>query len=271
MVQYLLYQRRNLSTPFLVLNEDVVDSTTTAVYFVGKRTEAYGQPEQQSKLWILENFANSTQPAPAILGQAWFNTIDGQLYVCVNQTSQLFEKVSTPIAAPVAPVNNLSDGDLWYNTSTLQLFAFNGASWELIGPISTVPTTAQAVNYFNVVTSDGGSYEMWLNGTTNSRLIIDPNQSWLFEIDLIARVVETNSEVVAMSFKGVLDRPNIGNTNIPGGVQNNIFNITSSLASTVGAVVTANVTYNSLLITVTGQISKTIIWNAIVTTTMVSN
>ena len=83
MVQYLLFKKRNSQTPFLVVNENTIDSTSTSVFFVGKRTESYGPAEEQSKLWLLENFANSTSPAAAVLGQEWFNTSDNK-NVCVH-------------------------------------------------------------------------------------------------------------------------------------------------------------------------------------------
>lgn len=49
---YLLYKSNDTITPFVVVNDNTIDSTATSVFLVGKRKEAYGQPEQQSKLWM---------------------------------------------------------------------------------------------------------------------------------------------------------------------------------------------------------------------------
>lgn len=271
MTQYLLYKKRNSVTPFVIVNENTIDNTSTSVFLVGKRTENYGQSEEQSKLWLLENFASTTKPAASILGQEWFNTSDNKMYVCINETGQVYEKVGKPIVSASAPTTSITAGDLWYNTGDNKLYSYSGTSWGIVGPISTVPVTAQQVNFLTGVTTDGTPTEIFINGINGSRLTVAPNQSWTFKIELIGRVSDVSSEVISMAFRGAVDRPNVGSVNLPGGVSTDIFNITGSFLGSVTAQVSANVLNNALSITVVGQAGKIIQWNAICTAAIVTN
>ena len=132
------------------------------------------------------------------------------MYVCINESGQTFEKIGKPLVSGTAPTLNLTAGDLWYNTGDGRLYSYNGTVWGIVGPISTVPVTAQQVNYMTCITTDGTPTEMFINGVNGSRLVVAPNQSWLFSIQLIARVTQTSSEVVSLSIKGTVDRPNVG-------------------------------------------------------------
>lgn len=271
MTTYDLYQSRNLITPFLTVAADTIDNTSTSLYFIGQNLVGYGQIEQQDTLWILENFANSVSPTAPVLGQEYYNTTDNMMYVCNNQGTPTFKKVNQPLVASSAPSYNLLQGDLWYNTSDGRLYSYNGTVWGIVGPLSSVPVSVQVSNYFTTTTSNGTPTEMFIGGVSSARLVIPADTSWFFIVALIARVNETTSEVISMDFKGVLDRPDSGSCAILGGVLQNTYNITSTLAGTVTATVTADTVHNSLLITVTGQAGKTIIWNAVVTTVAVTN
>src|SRR5690606_36576893 len=113
---YLIYKSADTVTPFAVVNENNIDNTSTSVFLIGKRKESYGEPEQQSKVWMLESFANNVAPLNAILGQSWYNTADDKAYACVDEGTQTFEKINNPLVAASAPGLSLSTGNLWYNT-----------------------------------------------------------------------------------------------------------------------------------------------------------
>jgi hypothetical protein len=275
MVQYFLYKSRNTTSPFVVVNPDTIDDSSTSVFLIGQGKESYGQPEQQSKLWTLENFANTSKPAPAILGQEWFNTSDNQMYHCVNESQQTFQKISKPIVSAAAPTSGiLTTGDLWYNTTDGRIYVLSqdGVTWTAVGPITSIPLPIQQEYYFNIITSNATQTEMGIDGVPSNRLVIPPNQSWLYEINLIARAEETVSEVVGMKFKGIIDRPATGATNIVGGGSKEILGVSTSLQTPTlaDASVSANTSANSLSIYVTGQAGKTIQWNATVEITIVS-
>ena len=201
MTDYVLYKSRNSVTPFVTVDAGTVDTTHTSVFLVGQTVLAYGTGEQQSKLWILENFANSTAPIQAILGQEWFNTTDGKMYACVNETGPVWQKVSAPLVSSSPPAVSLTLGDLWYNSTTGQLFAWNGSTWgTAIGPTASIPTSSQIIQYLTITTADATPVEMWVSGVSNSRMVLPIKTSWLYDIKLIGRVQGTESTVRAVSF-----------------------------------------------------------------------
>lgn len=266
---YLLYKSNDTVTPFVVVNDNTIDSSSTSVHLVGKRKEAYGQPEQQSKLWMLENFANATAPANAVLGQTWFNTADDKLYVCVDEALQTFEKVSNSLVAGVAPVSGLSIGDLWFDTVNGQLYVWDGTQWILVGPQNSVPSTVYELTYLNRVTSNATPAEMWVAGITNSRIVIPQNSSYQFEINLVARRTNASAEVFSVTYKGTINR-DLGTVSIVnGGVASEVHSVAAGVNSSVS--VTADTVNNSLKVEVTGEAGKIIKWDASVRLTKVSN
>lgn len=265
---YLLYKSNDTITPFVVVNDNTIDSTATSVFLVGKRKEAYGQPEQQSKLWMLEHFANTTPPANAVEGQAWFNTADSKLYVCVDEGAQTFEKVSNPLVAGSAPSVSLTEGNLWYDNVAGKLYVWNGTVWVLVGPQSSVPLNVEEAFYLNRITNDATPSELWLNGVTNSRLVIPQNTSWHFEIKLSARRTNGVNEVFSAIYKGTLNRDSGSASIVAGGVNSEVL---SQVGLNIGVGVTADIVNNSLKMEVTGEASKIIKWNATATLTKVSN
>lgn len=260
----------------MVVNPDSIDSTSTSMFFIGKQTTSYGQPQEQSTLWMLENFANTAQPAPAILGQEWFNSIDNKMYVCTDEGGQLFEKVSKPIVSASAPVPsvNLQQGDLWYNTTDGRVYVYTGSVWTVVGPQSPVPLNVDQSYYFTGITNNATPQEIFINGIPNSRLVMSGGpsfgQTWQFEVRLVGRCGETISENLSMIITGTIDKSNTGVISLNGGTDTEVFNITNTL-TTANAVVSADVVNNSLKVTVIGQIGKTILWNAVVRTIAVFN
>lgn len=273
MANYTLYKSSDLITPFVVITENTIDSSTTSIPLVGKRKEAYGQPEQQAKIWQLENFANSVKPTAAMKGQEWFNSSDGKMYVCVNEITQTFEKVNKPLVSPSAPSGStITDGDLWFNTTDGFLYVYNGAtlSWINAGAgFSSIPTTVYENKYMSGITLDGVSTEMFVNGTSPQRLTIPVNSSWNFDIKIIGRNLLIDNEVAAINFQGVINRDGTTPALI-GGVSKTILGISTAF-TTADAVVTADTSNNSLKVSVTGQTGKTVKWDVVVSLTKVSN
>lgn len=272
MVQYLLYKKRDAVTPLAIVNENTIDSTTTSVFLVGKRKEAYGEAEQQSKVWMLENFANSTKPVNSILGQNWFNTTDSKLYACVNESTQLYEKVGKPLVSATAPSVNVTVGDLWLNTTDDKLYVFvDPIGWSSVGSEVVIPFNVKEEKYLTATTTNDTAAELLVNGEVGNRLVVSQNQTWNFDIKLVARVLDVGTEVLVFNFKGVIDRPNLGSVALQSGVHTEILHATGSLGVGATAFVSADASFNSLKITVVGAIGKTIKWNAISTVVKVTN
>lgn len=121
----------NGSNP-IVISDGTVD-TSTSISLVGRNTANYGQFINQNFLNMLENFANSSQPANPITGQLWYNTSKGIMQV-FNGT--YFKNVSSATVSTSAPVQSPVAGDFWFDSVNLQLKVYTGSTWQVIGPVS---------------------------------------------------------------------------------------------------------------------------------------
>jgi len=156
-----------------VVQDGTVNTTATSQTLVGKNVTPYGEYEVENLVHQLENFANSTAPGNPLEGQLWYNTTEQALYAfsgaewktvsgltvattqpsldpqvgelwfnTANGVTQIYSPISTgfgwiplntvPVASS-AP-SGVTAGQLYFNSVTGQLFAYDGNSWELIGP-----------------------------------------------------------------------------------------------------------------------------------------
>lgn len=112
------------------LQDGTKDTTATSLTLVGKNYPGYGEFFNENFVQMLENFANSTEPANKLIGQCWYDTSTGQLKF-YNGT--LFKATGAVTVAATAPTSN-ARGDFWYKSSTDQLYVYSGTGFKLIGP-----------------------------------------------------------------------------------------------------------------------------------------
>lgn len=108
----------------------------TDLTFVGKNYDGYAASIAENFLHLLENFASpdfNTNGRP-VEGQLWYDNSTG------NELLKVFDGSAwNPVGAikksPTRPpVGSSNTGDLWLDTSNLQLFVLSGSTWLLIGP-----------------------------------------------------------------------------------------------------------------------------------------
>jgi hypothetical protein len=104
--------------------------TTTPLTFVGKNYAGYGQIIDQNLVYLLENFANASQPAKAVVGQLWFDSASKNLRV---YDGTKFKSLAQFNSTGSAPTDNVK-GDLWFNESEQKLYLYNGSRFVFIGP-----------------------------------------------------------------------------------------------------------------------------------------
>lgn len=123
----------NSAKPALVI-EDKFVNTQTSLGFVGQNYSGYAPVLAENFLHLLENFAKSTPPENPVEGQIWYDNTTANALLKVYDGSNWLPTGSITKSITTPTVTSSTNGDLWVNPTTQQLFIFSGTSWSLIGP-----------------------------------------------------------------------------------------------------------------------------------------
>jgi hypothetical protein len=122
-----------------------IDQSTTNLALVGKNSTGYGVFLNDNFVHLLENFANTSQPANPVTGQLWFDTSQNRLKV-YDGTS--FTVASGTLVGTTIP-STVTSGEFWIDSGNGQLYFNDGTATTLAGPIYS---RSQGVSGFNVQT-----------------------------------------------------------------------------------------------------------------------
>lgn len=75
------YEIRKSNGELLTIINDGIIDTTSDLSLIGKNVTAFGQIQNENLVYLLENFANNTEPNNPIKGQLWYNSSDSSVYV----------------------------------------------------------------------------------------------------------------------------------------------------------------------------------------------
>lgn len=106
------------------------NGSSSSIVLIGKQVTGYGEVQNENFVHIMENFANSIDPANPLAGQLWWNT--------GNNTMQVFDgsawrPVSGFTSASTAPIGSYI-GDQWWDTTNDQYKIYSGTDWVVVGP-----------------------------------------------------------------------------------------------------------------------------------------
>lgn len=118
------------------VTDGTLDSADASIKFVGRGYKGWGKPVQENLLWILQNFAGIEPPSNPTTGQIWYDTnADANILKVYNGSAWVSGGgVISQSAQPAAGANK---GALWYDDQNLQLHAWNGTRWDLVGPLGS--------------------------------------------------------------------------------------------------------------------------------------
>jgi len=125
------YQIDRYNNTILTNVQDGTIDNTTDIKLIGRNFSGYGELQNENFLYLLENFSGAIEPPRAISGQLWYDSGNGKIKF---YDGTKFRTASGAEASPTQPSGQVR-GDLWWNTSTEQLFSFNGSDHVLVGPL----------------------------------------------------------------------------------------------------------------------------------------
>lgn len=141
------------------VDDGAINNTACDLTLVGKNYAGYGQFVNDNTIKLLENFANSKQPARPITGQIWYDTSNKKLKF---YNGSEFKGLPSLGVGPNSTDLSLTKGDLWYDESRGQLFYWNGVVEELIGP-QTVEQNATNIVFTKVTDTLGFDHNVLLH------------------------------------------------------------------------------------------------------------
>jgi len=184
----------------LAVLEDASLDLTTNLSFVGRNYSGYGEIINENLLRLLENFSNTTQPSRPLMGQLWFNSNSDQRRLNVCYDGKNFKGLATLRVQSTTPTVSIQ-GELWWDTASNQLKAFNGTSYLTVGP-TTVSSAKSSWTFTEETYIDdtNTSYSIpFIKGNLNSR----PAVAITSFSDLISTstIKVTNSDLISSTGK----------------------------------------------------------------------
>jgi hypothetical protein len=125
------YQIDRYNGTFLVsIDDQTINSTATDLRLVGRNYSGYGEIQNENLLHLLENFANTSAPPRAILGQLWYDAANKKVKV---YDGTRFKPVSSAESSATAPTG-FTVGDFWWDNQNEQINVWNGTEFVVVGP-----------------------------------------------------------------------------------------------------------------------------------------
>jgi hypothetical protein len=128
-------------SPLATVADGNIDTVSTSLTLVGKNFAGYGGYQNENFIYLLENFSFTAPPNNPLIGQVWYDSGAKKLrFYDTSYTGGSPEPTTyakwRPVGAEIGTVapTGLTIGDFWFDTSTKQLKAWNGATFTLIGP-----------------------------------------------------------------------------------------------------------------------------------------
>jgi hypothetical protein len=125
------YQIDRYNGTFLVsIDDQTINSTATDLRLVGRNYSGYGEIQNENLLHLLENFANTSAPPRAILGQLWYDSVNKKIKVYDGTKFKLVGGAESSANAP----SGLAVGDFWWDNQNEQINVWNGTEFVVVGP-----------------------------------------------------------------------------------------------------------------------------------------
>ena len=253
---------------------DGTRDTTTSLSLAGPNFVGYGEYLNENLVFLLENFASNTAPSSVnLLGQLWFDKSSGILKVFTTTGYVAVSGITNSSSQPAQGKN----GDIWFNTSTEQLYVYDNtgtAGFKIVGPAYTkqqgisgaVPVSVEdgsiSGTYHNILRLQYGNVT-YATVSTDSAFLPTPvipgfgfiNPGITFSSNVLKPTINAN----VVTSNGQFVMVDITNQQLQGTVHGNVVatTLTGTLTGNVAGNLTGNVVATTLSGNLTGNVSAT--------------
>lgn len=148
-----------------------VVTDAASIRLTGKGFTNYGKIQQENLLRLLENFAGSTAPANATVGQLWYDTTISVLKICVSTEpeDEIWEQLNSYQVSDQEP-KSPALGDIWFKKTGPHsgfMYVYNGLgrfpqkTWNAVDEqfyqIGSSPTLGVKLNSNSFTSAEGTS------------------------------------------------------------------------------------------------------------------
>jgi len=179
-------------TQITVVADGTVDATLD-LKLIGKNYAGYGGVQNENFVYLLENFANTTQPPKPLSGQIWFDSANSKLKFFDGNKFRTTGGAETGSTRPTG----LTIGDFWFDTINNQLNAWNGSDFTLVGPQVAAGYSTTQVRSRTVRSLSGTTYPI-VEALSNNATIFTVSAADSFPLD-----PTTEASLVASNFSTI--------------------------------------------------------------------
>jgi hypothetical protein len=158
--------------------------TSLDIKLIGKSYAGYGQAQNENFVYLLENFANTTQPPNPLSGQIWYDSGNNKIKFYDGTKFRTTGGAEVGASAPTG----LTVGDFWFDTTNKQLFSWNGTSFTLIGPQGVAGAGTTQMQSVSVRDSLGGTHAI-IQAINNGNVVFTISSDPDFLLDNTANAV----------------------------------------------------------------------------------
>ena len=164
-------------TQIAVVADGTIDATID-LKLIGKNYAGYGAVQNENFVYLLENFANTTQPPKPLPGQIWYDSGNSKLKFWDGSKFRTTGGAEIGTTAPTG----LTIGDFWYDSSNQQLYAYNGSSFTLIGPQAVAGSATTQMRSVSLTDISGGTHAV-IEAVDNGNVIFIVSSDSDFTLD----------------------------------------------------------------------------------------
>jgi hypothetical protein len=164
-------------TPISTVADGTVDATLD-LKLIGKNYAGYGGIQNENFVYLLENFANTTQPPKPIAGQVWFDSGSSKLKF---YDGTKFRSAGGSEAQASAP-SGLTQGDFWWDSNNKQLYTYDGSTYTLIGPQAVSGSATTQMRSISLTDVSGATHAV-IEAIDNGQVIFTVSADSDFTLD----------------------------------------------------------------------------------------
>jgi len=163
-----------ITVPSRSVTSPGINDYDTSLQLIGSGYPNYGLPTAQNFLKLLENFAGPSQPTNAIKGQLWYDTtVPSKPVLRVNNGTNTSGRwpsangIYQQTTDPTVRYTEITDGDIWVDTSNNKLKIRFENNWTIVGPETPTGQNKSGTETTTLESTTGDLYPVilqWANG-----------------------------------------------------------------------------------------------------------